>query len=94
MHDSGGPCLRSGPRARPFAAWMRRFLAWGYRTLPSGIRSVLGMLFIIAGIFGLLPLLGFWMIPLGGLLIALDIPPLRRSLVSRLRTRWKKASRS
>ncbi len=30
---------------------------------------------------GFLPILGFWMLPLGIAFIALDIPPLRRRLV-------------
>ncbi len=48
-----------------------------------GVRSVLGVLLVGAGFVGFLPVLGFWMAPLGAALIALDIPPLRRRL-----TRW------
>lgn len=94
MQEKAGQCLRNGLRAETLVARIRRFLAWGHRKLPSGVRSLLGILFIIAGVFGLLPILGFWMIPLGGLLIALDIPPLRRTLVSRLRNRSRKVGRS
>lgn len=57
---------------------MRRALAWGRLKLPFGLRTVLGLLLVVGGIFGFLPVLGFWMIPLGAVLIALDIPPLRR----------------
>jgi hypothetical protein len=32
------------------------------------------------GVFGFLPILGFWMFPLGIAFIALDIPPARRKL--------------
>ena len=35
---------------------------------------------IIAGVFGFLPILGFWMVPLGLVLIVQDIPPLREPL--------------
>ena len=35
---------------------------------------------IVAGIFGFLPILGFWMVPLGLLLIVKDIPPLHAPL--------------
>jgi hypothetical protein len=59
---------------------VRRTVEWADRKLPRGVRSVLGLLLIAAGIFGFLPILGFWMIPLGISLIALDIPPLRRRL--------------
>ena len=36
------------------------------------------ILLIIGGMFGFLPILGFWMIPVGLLLIALDIPVFHR----------------
>jgi hypothetical protein len=32
---------------------------------------------IVGGIFGFLPVLGFWMVPLGLILIAQDVPFLR-----------------
>jgi len=37
-------------------------------------------LLIVAGFIGFLPILGFWMIPLGLLLIAQDVPFLRRPI--------------
>lgn len=55
-----------------------RAVRWGERRVPPGLRSLLGILLILAGIFGFLPVLGFWMIPMGVLFIALDIPPVRR----------------
>lgn len=57
-----------------------RAVRWSERRLPPGLRSLLGIVLVIAGIFGFLPVLGFWMVPLGALFIALDIPPLRRRL--------------
>jgi hypothetical protein len=42
------------------------------------LRSVLGLVLIGLGILGFLPILGFWMVPLGAMFIALDVPPLRR----------------
>lgn len=45
-----------------------------------------GLLLIFAGVFGFLPILGFWMIPLGIAVAALDIRPLGRAL-SELRQR-------
>jgi hypothetical protein len=50
------------------------------RNVPPGLRLVLGLVLIVAGIFGFLPVLGFWMIPLGIFIAALDIRPLWRKL--------------
>ncbi len=46
--------------------------------MPPGVRSLVGVLFCIGGVFGFLPVLGFWMFPLGLAFIALDVPPLRK----------------
>jgi hypothetical protein len=42
------------------------------------VRIPVGVLLIAGGIFSILPLLGIWMLPLGLLLIAYDVPFLRR----------------
>jgi hypothetical protein len=54
---------------------------WSDRHLPTGVRSVLGLLAMAGGVIGFLPVLGFWMFPLGVVLIALDIPPFRRRVL-------------
>jgi UPF0716 family protein affecting phage T7 exclusion len=41
-------------------------------------RAVLGVLLVIGGMLGFLPVLGFWMIPLGLAVLAVDFPPVRR----------------
>ncbi len=41
-------------------------------------RIVIGVLLIILGFFGFLPVLGFWMIPLGIAVLSYDIPAVRR----------------
>jgi hypothetical protein len=64
-------------------AGLRRAFQWGER-IPFGVRFVLGILLMVGGVFGFLPILGFWMLPLGAVLVSLDIPPLRRRLHSRL----------
>ncbi|MBL6865182.1 MAG: hypothetical protein ISQ90_10365 [Rhodospirillales bacterium] len=46
----------------------------GSRKVLPGLRTIFGLLFVIGGIFGFLPILGFWMIPVGFLLISLDVP--------------------
>ncbi len=58
------------------------------RTAPRLLRVLLGVVLIIGGIFGFLPVLGFWMIPLGLAVIFLDAPLVRRAW-SRLRAWWK-----
>jgi hypothetical protein len=47
--------------------------------VPPILRSFLGLGLIVLGFAGvILPLLGFWLVPIGLLFIALDIGPLRR----------------
>jgi hypothetical protein len=41
------------------------------------IRVPLGVLLILGGVLGFLPVLGLWMLPLGLLLLAFDLPLLR-----------------
>ena len=57
-----------------------RVLSWGKNRPPPGVRSIVGVLFMVGGVFGFLPILGFWMLPLGLALIALDLPPLRKPI--------------
>ena len=42
------------------------------------IRIGLGILLIAGGLLGFLPVLGFWMIPLGLLVLSVDLPVVRR----------------
>jgi len=63
-------------------ALLKRGVRWSHRKLPPGVRTAAGLLLVIGGVLGFLPILGFWMLPLGLLLIALDIPPLHRRLVA------------
>jgi hypothetical protein len=61
------------PRAARFVAWLRK---------PSSrlARIPLAFLLIVGGIFSFLPVLGLWMLPLGLLLIALDVPVLQKPM--------------
>ena len=61
-----------------------RFLKGGQRHLPPILRGLIGVLLIVSGLLGFLPLLGFWMIPLGLALLATDVPPLKHWLMTRL----------
>ena len=56
----------------------------GRRYLPPLVRTLLGLCLVVMGVFGFLPILGFWMIPLGLALMATDIPPLQRWLKKQL----------
>ncbi len=42
------------------------------------IRLGLGILLVAGGLVGFLPVVGFWMIPLGLLVLSVDIPAVRR----------------
>lgn len=68
---------RLPPRAAAFVGWLRQ---------PSSIlvRVPLALLLVLGGIFSFLPILGLWMLPLGLLLIAQDVPPLQKPLARML----------
>ncbi len=76
-----------GRRVRSAVRWLRR---------PSArpVRIVAGPLLIVGGFLSALPLLGFWMLPLGLILLSEDVPPLRRATdrmldwVERRRPHW------
>jgi hypothetical protein len=59
-----------------------RALRWLRHPDSRLIRIPVGLLLIIGGIFSFLPALGIWMLPLGLLLIAYDVPFLRRPVAS------------
>jgi hypothetical protein len=61
-----------------------RVVDWMDRRVPRGLRSALGVLLIVGGCLGFLPVLGFWMIPAGIAAIALDIPASRRWVLRRV----------
>lgn len=57
-----------------------RLLRWGNRRVPVGVRSVIGVFLMVAGVFGFLPIIGFWMFPIGLAFVALDIPWTRQHI--------------
>jgi hypothetical protein len=73
------------PFAKRLVATVRRAVEWGDRRVPIGLRSIVGLLLMAGGVLGFLPVLGFWMLPMGAAFVALDIPPLRRRLLAWLR---------
>lgn len=62
---------------------VKRALVWVRANVPPGLRLLLGLALILGGVFGFLPVLGFWMIPLGVAVAALDIRPLWRWIRAR-----------
>ncbi len=63
--------------------------------LPASrlLRIVLGVLLLIGGFLGFLPILGFWMIPLGVIVLSIDLHPIRR-LRRRFDVHWGRRSKS
>lgn len=59
------------------------------RTAPKAVRIAVGILLVIGGVFGFLPVLGFWMIPLGLVVIFYDVPWVRGRW-RKFRTWWKR----
>ncbi len=63
------------------------------RNYPRWLRVVVGVLLIFGGILGFLPILGFWMVPLGLLVLSYDLPMVRRWR-RRLEVGWLRRWRS
>ncbi|WP_425342114.1 hypothetical protein [Jiella mangrovi] len=59
-------------------------------------RIVLGVALLAGGILGFLPILGFWMVPLGLLVLSVDSPLVRRwrRRVETRFARWRRSRRS
>lgn len=68
------------------AALVRQFHALRTRG-PAWLRHTVGVLLVVGGVFGFLPVLGYWMLPLGLALLAVDFPIARR-LNRNLQVRW------
>ena len=79
---------------REIARTSYRVLKWGNERVPPGIRSLCGFGLMIGGIFGFLPILGFWMFPLGIALVLLDIPFTKDKILKKiegLSEQWSEA---
>ena len=59
-----------------------KFIRWPRMPSSFVVRLVIGLLLILGGVFSFLPVLGVWMLPLGLLLIAQDVPFLQKPLVA------------
>ncbi|MGV7029943.1 hypothetical protein [Methylobacterium symbioticum] len=78
---------------------LRRALDWLREPSRLWLRVGAAILFILGGIFSILPVLGLWMLPVGLALLAQDVPglkvPLEKSARwieatwARLKARWR-----
>jgi len=57
--------------------WAALVLEWLRKPSARALRIPVGLLLVAAGLFGFLPILGFWMLLPGLLLLSLDLPFLR-----------------
>lgn len=57
-----------------------RLIDWVRRPTSRLVRLPLGCLLVVGGLLGFLPIFGFWMLPLGLLLIARDVPAIEPPL--------------
>jgi hypothetical protein len=60
--------------------WAARFVRWARSPSSRLVRIPLAIVLVLGGLVGFLPVLGFWMIPLGLVLIAQDVAFLRGPL--------------
>jgi hypothetical protein len=71
------------PKAAEPQASPSRAIRIGKRKIPLPqnriLRIALGVFFVLCGILGFLPVLGFWMVPVGLAVLAVDIPVARRA---------------
>ena len=61
--------------------WLARFLHWLRQPSMLFARILVSLLLVVGGVFAFLPILGFWMLPLGLIIIAQDLPFLQMPLV-------------
>jgi hypothetical protein len=74
------------------APWLARMLESLMRGRMRYLRIPLGVLLILGGFLAVLPVFGLWMIPLGLVILALDLPFLRgpvSAAILRLRQRLR-----
>jgi hypothetical protein len=76
---------------RQLPASAARTLRWLRDPGSTWVRIPVGVLLIFGGLLSFLPILGIWMLPLGLLLLAQDVPFLKRPtsrVMIRLERRW------
>ena len=66
--------------AKQLPDWAGRLVEWLRGPSSAFVRIPLAIVLIIGGLVGFLPILGFWMVPLGLALLAQDVPFLQRPM--------------
>jgi len=66
---------------RHLPKWLARFLHWLRQPQMLIVRIFVCLLLIAGGVLSFLPILGVWMLPLGLIIIAQDLPFLQPPLV-------------
>ena len=73
---------------------LQTVVRWLRRPAVRWVRIPAGLLLIVVSLFSILPILGLWMLPLGLVLLAEDVPPVRRATgrvlawIERRRPHW------
>lgn len=67
---------KKGNSKGSIARWTRTVI--GHLPRSQLARIIIGGTLVIGGMLGFLPVLGFWMIPLGLLVLSIDFPIVRR----------------
>ncbi|MBR1150518.1 hypothetical protein JQ575_07715 [Bradyrhizobium sp. JYMT SZCCT0428] len=74
-----------------------RFVSWLRKPSSRYVRIPIAILLILGGIFSILPVLGLWMLPLGLLLFAQDVPflqPPMAKLLGWIERKWIERQRT
>ena len=74
-----------------------RFVGWLRKPSSKLVRIPLAILLILGGIFSILPVLGLWMLPLGLVLFAQDVPILQTPMANALgwiERKWEERQRA
>ncbi|MEZ5798948.1 MAG: hypothetical protein R3D63_16620 [Paracoccaceae bacterium] len=77
---------------RSKAPWLSGVLRVLEGRRALALRLPVALMLILGGVFSFLPVLGIWMLPLGLLLLAVDLPMLRRPVAAaiiRVRRWWE-----
>lgn len=85
------------PAATDAAPQKTPAVRFGSRRMPlpqsRTLRMTIGVALILGGVLGFLPVLGFWMLPLGVMVLATDVPVARR-LSRRVGVWWQRRRRA
>ncbi len=71
---------------------LKRLIVIVHRKIGVLLRVPLAVLLLVGGVLSFLPFLGLWMIPLGLMVLAIDIPvlqPIVSTGMIRMRRRWQ-----